>query len=137
MKLDRIYHHYSKWEEVPAGMWRLVTGAEHDDLLAKAIKFTGDASLYGSWMLIALDRWPFSCEQNLSCPSMNRQAWIGHAATCLAINCPEAITREAWRFLSVKQQDDANAKADEAILEWENRHSIGSPEENDLCLKSD
>lgn len=144
MPIKRIYHHCEKWEEVPAGMWRLVSGAERSDLLAKAIEFTGNAKLYGGWMMRALEAWPFSCENSLSCVDMNRQAWIGHAATCLAINCPEDITREAWRYLTKQQQDDANAMADLAIGEWEMRHEVkyfGASQleffrREEICLKS-
>jgi hypothetical protein len=120
--LSQIFHNYNDWEEFHAGMWRHVGGSERLEYLNKAIEFTGDAELYGSWMMRVVDEWPISCEQNLTCSSLNRQAWIGHAACCLAIGCPEDITRAAWRFLSQKQQDEANAMADKAIAEWERRH---------------
>lgn len=120
--IKRVYHHFSKWEEHKAGMWRTITGEEKRALLDKAIEFTGNTELYGEWMLKVTVRWPFSCEHNLTCTDMNRQAWIGHAATCLAINCPEEITREAWHHLTQQQQDEANVKADEAIASWENAY---------------
>jgi len=118
----RIYHHYIYWEEHHAGMWRHISGKRAEEYLQRAISFTGDAELYGSYMMKVIDQWPKSCEQNLTCPSMNRQAWIGHAACCIAIGCPEEITRLAWHHLTQKQQDDANVKADEAIAEWQNRN---------------
>jgi len=121
---EQVFHHYSKLEEVPAGMWQSITGQRRSELLSEAIKFTGNAERYGAAMLLAVDEWPLSCEQNLTCSSLNRQAWIGHAACCLATGCPEDITREAWGFLSQQQQDDANAKADEAIAEWERRYEL-------------
>jgi hypothetical protein len=74
-------------------------------------------------MLKAIDLWPVSCEHNLSCTGMNRQAWIGHAACCIATGCPEHITRLAWHTLTQKQQDEANAKADFAIKTWEERNA--------------
>jgi hypothetical protein len=51
--------------------------------------------------------------------SQNRRAWIGHAACCMAIKCPEYITRSAWGYLTKEQQDLANAEADRAIAWWE------------------
>ncbi len=122
----RIYHHHEKWEEFHAGMWRSVSLEEKDSLLKKAVAFTGDADLYGSFMLRVIEEWPYSCEHNLTCEEMNRQAWIGHAATCLAIGCPEDITRLAWHQLSKDQQDRANLKADEAIRKWEEKHQCQS-----------
>ena len=119
MKIKRIYHRYDKLEEFHAGLWKIIHGDERQLLLEKAIKFTGDADLYGEYMMRVLDDWPISCEHNLSCQDMNRQAWIGHAATCIATGCPEDITRIAWHSLSKEQQDKANAKADQAIMKWE------------------
>lgn len=117
--MKRIYHPYTKWEEYHAGMWRDLPHEEEEDFLKKAIKFTGNAELYGNWMLKVVEQWKYSCEQNLSDTSINRQAWVGHAACCLAIGCPEHITRRAWHCLSQEQQDEANKKADEAIERWE------------------
>lgn len=119
--MKRIYHHFMLWEEYTYGMWTTITGSRRNELLLKAIGFTGDAILYGSFMIKALDLWPYSCEHNLSNPSINRRAWIGFAATCIAIGCPEDITRLAWHELSEQQQNDANGQADKAIWEWEKR----------------
>lgn len=121
--MKRIYHHYLKWEEHIFGMWIKVSKAQEIKLLKKAIKFTGDHKLYGSFMKRIIKEWPISCEQNLSHRTMNRQAWIGHAATCLAIKCPEYITRLAWHNLSQNQQDLANGQADKAIALWEKRYA--------------
>jgi hypothetical protein len=101
-------------------MWRNTAKEESEELLKKAIEFTGNAELYGSWMMKVVSSWKYSCEHNMSYRGMNRQAWVGHAATCMAIKCPEHITRLAWHHLTQEQQDEANAKADEAILYWEN-----------------
>ena len=101
-------------------MWRDTTPAIEKDLLEKAIEFTGNAELYGYYMMKALEEYPRACEHNLSDTSINRQAWIGHAACCIALNCPEHITRKAWHYLTQEQQDKANKKADEAIMKWEN-----------------
>lgn len=123
--MRRIWHPYTSWEEVPAGMWRRVSGAERQELLQKAICFTGDATLYGAAMLRVLQEWPISCEHNLSDEAQNRRAWIGHAACCLAIGCPEDVTREAWAYLTEDQRDQANRKATEAIVAWENSRTDG------------
>lgn len=120
-KLQQIYHHYEKWEEYHCGMWRIVTGEERIKMLKKAIEFIGNTQLYGKYMMKVLDQWPASCEQNMTCSSLNRQAWIGQAACCLSTGSPESVTRAAWRFLTKQQQDEANHKADLAITEWERR----------------
>jgi len=121
--MKQIYHNYNEWEEHKNGMWRIIHGEKRADYLEMAIQFTGDAELYGEWMMKVIEEWPISCEQNLTCSSINRQAWIGHAACCAATGCPEDITRWAWGHLSEEQQDKANAKADQAIAKWEQRHT--------------
>ena len=79
--MKRVYHPYNVWEDFKCGMWRKVKFGEETKYLEAAILFTGDADLYGAYMIHAINNWPFGCEHNLSCTGMNRQAWIGHAAT--------------------------------------------------------
>lgn len=119
----QLYHHYTKWEDYTAGMWRKVPKDEAARFLEDAIIFTSNHELYGKAMLRVIEEWPIACEQNLTDKSQNRQAWIGHAASCLEFNCPEYITRQAWAFLSRKQQNLANAAADFAIAKWESMHA--------------
>lgn len=117
--LKQCFHPYTKWEDYKAGMWRDVSKEEEEQFFENAVKFTGNPDLYGSWMLKVIEIWKYSCEQNLSDVQINRQAWIGQAACCLALGCPEYITRQAWNTLTKTQQDKANKKADEAIKAWE------------------
>ena len=121
--MKRIFHHYQNWEDFQSGMWRTVSGNERIEFLRKAIEFTGDAKLYGSFMQRVIAEWPFACEHNLTDTSQNRKAWIGHAATCLGIDCPEDVTRLAWAQLTQQQQDEANEQAQQAIEKWEEQHA--------------
>lgn len=114
----KIYHHYELWEDYKAGMYNSIHGKAKNIMLNKAIIFTGNANLYGEYMLKVIKSWPISCEQNLTDSSLNKKAWIGHAAACMAIGSPEDITRMAWGCLSFKQQDDANEQADKFIKVW-------------------
>jgi len=129
VKLKRIYHHYLDWEEIDFNMWGIIENRKA--MLNKAIKFTGDHKRYGRFMLRVVNEWKFSCENALTDYSINRRAWIGHAATALALGCPEDITREAWGYLTSEQQLLANKKADEAIRLWEVNHV----ENGGLCLE--
>jgi hypothetical protein len=121
--MKKLWHHYLTWEDYQNGMYRTLSGDEKKAVYDKAVEFTGNPELYGNWMLEVVEKWPIACEQNLSDTGMNRQAWIGHAATCLAIGSPEDITREAWSDLTEDQQNKANAKADMAIALWEAIHA--------------
>lgn len=115
----RRYHPFWSWEDV--GMWRDVTAAEKRELLSVAIEFTGDHVRYGAAMLRVVEEFPIACEHNLTELSMNRQAWIGHAAAYLAHKLPEYVTREAWGLLTQQQRVLADAEAAKAIREWERR----------------
>lgn len=114
---DRIYHPYWVWEEVEFNMWGKVKNKE--ELLKKAIEFTGNAELYGKYMMQVAKEWTNSCEHNLTNKEQNRKAWIGHAACALAFRCPEGIVREAWGYLTEEQQVAANQAAQNAIEWWE------------------
>lgn len=118
MKFRRIYHPYQKWEEVSHNMWGTVK--DRKLFLSKAIEFTGDSKKYGSYMVRVINEWPVSCENALTDYSLNRRAWIGHAAAALAMKCPEDIVRLAWSYLTDEQKYLANEEARKAICAWEN-----------------
>lgn len=102
-------------------MWGDVDNKKH--WLEKAVKFTGDHVLYGSWMMNVANDWKYSCEHHLTKLDTNRKAWIGHAAVAYAIQCPEDIVRQAWSHISQEQQILANNEALKAIQYWENKNA--------------
>jgi len=117
--MKKVWHPYQVWEDYISGMWRKCSKSDEESLLAQAIDFTGNASLYGSYMLRVIKEWPLTCEHNLTDKHQNRRAWLGHAACSMAINCPEYLTRMAWGHLTAQQQSEADAQADSAIKQWE------------------
>lgn len=123
--MKRVWHPYTAWEEVSRGMWRQVRGDERRRLLRESIEFTGNAEKYGAAMLRVIEEWPISCEHNLTELGQNRRAWLGHAACCLAIGCPEDVTREAWGHLTEEQRVAADRKALSAILAWQSAYKHG------------
>jgi hypothetical protein len=122
--MKRIYHPYWEWEDYQNGMWRKCNVVEEKDFLEKAIVFTGDFKLYGEYMIKITLLWPITCQHNLTDNTQNRKAWLGHAACCLAINCPEYITRQAWGYLNNTQQKNANIQAENAIIAWEKKNNF-------------
>ena len=117
MKLDRVYLPYDVWEEIDHNMWGTVPNAKA--ALQEAIEFTSDHVLYGSYMQRVCEEWLNSCENALTDNTLNRKAWLGHAAVALARNIPEDITRKAWGFLTNEQRILANEQARRAIQSWE------------------
>lgn len=116
-----IWHPYWLLEEFSHNMWGNVS--HRKTWLDMAVLFTGNADLYGEWMLQVIEQWPRSCEHALTKPG-DKRAWIGHAAVALAIGCPEDVVREAWGHLSASQQEEANAKAEQAIKEWKCQSAV-------------
>ena len=126
-----MWHPYWLWEDVKAGMWNKVDSSKRANFLKQAIEFTGDHEKYGTFMRKVVIDWPLASEHNLTETSMNRLAWIGHAACCLAIGCPEDITRQAWAHLSQQQQEKANQQAQNALQQWEKNYQS---QNSQLCL---
>lgn len=121
--MKRKFNHYEKWEDYQTGMYSNMQGRDRRIMLNKAINFTGNAKLYGEWMIKVVNDWPVCCEHNLTDSSINQQAWIGQAACCMAIQCPEDVTRQAWGCLSQLQQEQANNQADIAIKAWHEKQN--------------
>lgn len=115
-----VWHPFLELEEAESRMWANVS--KRATWLKLAETFTGDAELYGEWMLRVIEAWPKSCEHNLT-KGGDKRPWIGHAAVALAIGCPEDIVRAAWGNLSQSQQDAANKKAEEAIEIWRSKNA--------------
>lgn len=111
-------------------MWGSVD--DHSAWLERAVEFTSDHILYGSFMTRVIREWPISCENALTDPNLNRKAWIGHAACALALGCPEDITRKAWGLLTDEQRLLANKQAARSIAEWEQSYFPRSAIRNDV-----
>jgi hypothetical protein len=130
--MKREWHHYKEWECYRHGMWSRVPRDQERELILKAVAFTGDAELYGLWMMRAIEVFKVSCAHHLSDASLNKRAYIGHAACALAHGFPEYIVRKAWGLLAQGQRDAANVKASEALLKWKRSTGYGSQIEFDF-----
>lgn len=120
MRFKRIYHPCTDWEEITFNMWGDI--GNRDEAIKKATEFTSNHKLYGKYMGRVVSEWPISCENALTDYTLNRRAWVGHAAVALALGIPEDITRAAWSKLSNEQQFLANEEASAAIRIWENSY---------------
>lgn len=119
MRMKRVYIPYTEWEDWENGMWNQTAP---EGMIQKAIEFTGNAELYGSWMERVVNEWPRTMLNSLTNPSVNKRAFVGHCAVCLAIGCPEYITRLAWKQLNQEQRDAADEMAEKIISAWFKRY---------------
>jgi len=121
--MKRIWHHWEKWECVPAGMYETLPpdGISSDDAPEEYRKFLSDLPRFESALFRVLIEWPISCEQFLSNPSINHIAWLGQASMCIETGVP-ACFRAGFKRLTDDQQAEANALADNYRLIWEHMH---------------
>jgi hypothetical protein len=114
--IKQVWHPVQHWEEIAYNMWGKVE--DRAGYLERAIQFTGDHKLYGSYMRRICAEWPISTENAFTDPHLNHKAWVGHAACALAMGCPEDIVRQAWSHLTDEQKLLANQEASRAISDW-------------------
>ena len=62
--------------------------------------------------------WPRTMENSLTNMAINQRAFVGHCACCYDFNCPEYITRMAWKHLTERQRIEADAIAQKHINNW-------------------
>ena len=130
--MNRIYHPYWKWEDHKAGFYDNISGALKLELIQKGIEMFNSEKLTRENMFFIVDNWRFSCEHNLSNPSMNKIAYIGQGACCIYAGIPSTITMELWSMLTKEVQDRSNKIALEAIERWNKQNKLIQ-----LCLNID
>ena len=117
---ERIFHTWEKWECYPAGFhensWP-VTKWDNDDLRDLYAEFLGNDLLFRAALERVLEEWPMSCEHNLTNQNMNRIAWLGQAAACIAFRVP-SVYRGGFYRLSEEHQARANETALEYLNKW-------------------
>ena len=117
--MERIFHHYNKWEDFHAGMYdECRDGRKERVLQAAAILGTPDICREAMEKVIA--EWKFATEYNLSNAEINRKAWLGQAACCCYAGIHEDETREAWGIMTESQRIEANSIAASIIKRWLN-----------------
>ena len=96
--------------------------AQREPMVLAAADLMRDAAAFQGACERATFEWPNSTAAALTTPSMNYQAWIGHAGCCLALGSPEELTRQGWRLLTEAEQAAANDAAQVAIYGWRARN---------------
>jgi len=131
-KMERIYHPYWLWEDYRCGFYENIGGKDKKILSDKVLEMFRDEKLTREFMLKVVNEWKYSCEHNLTNPSVNKIAYIGQSACCIYAGIPNSITMEMWSKLTKSQQEKANEIAKEVIDMWiENNKNI------QLCLNLD
>jgi hypothetical protein len=123
--MKQVYLPYWKWECYQNGMWNRLHKNTESEMLKIAIEFTGNHLKYGAAMAEVINAWPNSMLNFLTNTSINKLAYIGHAAVYYKLQIPEHIVRSAWRELSESQQNLANLQALKALKQWQTKQEKG------------
>jgi len=110
-------------EEFQSNMWKEVPIDERDGYAASAAELMRDVAAFERAMVAAVEAWPNSTAAAMTTPSLNYQAWIGHAGCAYTLGSPEHLTRQGWRTLSETEQAAANEAADRAIQHWRDNYA--------------
>lgn len=119
--MERIFHHYNKWEDFHAGMYD-ESKEGRKERVKQAASILGTPSLCRKAMEKVVSEWRISTEYNLSNAEINRKAWLGQAACCCYAGIHEDETREAWGIMTEAQRTEANRIAASIIKKWVAAH---------------
>ena len=116
--MQRIFHHYSLWEDYHAGMYDESKDGRAERV-QRAAEILGTPAVCREAMEKVIAEWPISTEYNLSNLEINRKAWLGQAACCCYAGIHEDETREAWGIMTDPQRAEANRIAADIIRKWQ------------------
>lgn len=115
--MERIFHHYNKWEDFHAGMYDECKEGRKERV-KQAASILGTPSICRKAMEKVIAEWRIATEYNLSNAEINRKAWLGQAACSCYAGIHEDETREAWGIMTESQRTEANRIAASIIRKW-------------------
>lgn len=115
--MERIFHHYNKWEDYHAGMYDESRDGRKERVL-NAAHILGTPGICRKAMEKVVSEWLIATEYNLSNAEINRKAWLGQAACSCYAGIHEDETREAWGIMTEAQRVEANRIAANIIENW-------------------
>ena len=117
--MKRIYHPWWNWECCKAGFYATVApgNLSPDDARDAYRAFLSDIPRFNAAMSQVADSWKNSCEHFLTNTGINRIAWLGQSAMCIATGVP-SVFRGGFKLLTIEQQRAANAAAQIQLESW-------------------
>lgn len=113
----KIWHPWNKWECFQAGFWGPFPEGINKSRGEQMYKEFFLSGKFRKTLMMVLKEWPFSCEHNLTSPSLNKIAWGGQAAAAYALGIP-AECRAGFNLLSPEVQQEMNEISKQCILTW-------------------
>lgn len=118
--MKRIYHTWDEWECYPAGFYESRPANKNlsdDDCREIYRSLLSDTERFEEAAERVIREWPNSTEHYLSNERMNRVAWIGQAALCLAEGIPSRF-RGGYMKLTPDEREAADAVALKVLNRW-------------------
>lgn len=110
-------------EEYQSNMWREVPIEVRQGYVDATALIMRETDRFEAAMMRAVREWPNSTAAAMTTPSLNYQAWMGHAGCAIELGSPEHLTRQGWRILTASEQDAANAAASRVIEYWRGKNA--------------
>jgi hypothetical protein len=115
---DRIFHTYEKWECYKAGFYEnKMPGKTKDECEKIYMDMLTNTDAFSAALSRVITEWTYSCEHYLTNEKMNRIAWLGQAALCIAHGIP-SIFRGGFNLLTEEEQIKANETALIYLNKW-------------------
>ena len=103
--MEQVFYPWDLWEDHKHGFYNNVSGLNKKKLEEKVLEVFSNESMTLMFMSSVLDNWKFSCEHNFTNPSINKIAYLGQAACCLAYGVPSTVTMSYWRNVPEEYRD--------------------------------
>lgn len=116
--IKQVYIPYWEWEDYINGMYRRLSSDEEKLYTKKATLFMNNIELFGETMREVVNTWGKTMINSLTNPAINKNAFVGQCALSFKLNCPEYITRNVWKHISIEKRNIANKLAERHINEW-------------------
>lgn len=120
--MKRIYHPWDSWECFKAGFVKSNKKGTKEEFYSSCKSLLTNSQKFDIIIKEIFQKWPNSCEHNLTNLEMNRVAWLGQAACTYSLGIDCYTTREAWSHLTQAEKDEANRVASENIVLWERNY---------------
>jgi hypothetical protein len=113
--VERLWHPWHLWECYPAGFFEPPPIDYSGEEIYR--EFLSDSEAFAQGLRLVITGWKYSCEQNLTNPSMNRIAWLGQASACIVRHVPSCC-RSGFSLLTPLEQTRANSLARKYLHKW-------------------
>jgi len=121
--MKRLYYPFYEWEDFKNGMYNKVMKSKESYYIDLSIRLLSNRKEFLDTMILILEHWPISVNENLSNVSCNRRAWLGQSACNYRYSSPEYLTRLAWGQMSQVSRYHANKEADKIIRVYEKQNN--------------